>query len=467
VGGLAVAARLAAQRHEVTVLERSSNTGGVTVPLVKDGFTFSGGAGVLTLPAVYRDLFLKTGDSLEDTVDLVEVDPATRLVFDGVSVDLPNAARDATAQALDAGFGAGSGEAWNHLLARGGEMWDTVRKQFIEVPYAEGDPARPRSAGTRADWRTTVPWRSLRSLGRAFLPDPRLRAYLEHFAVESGGDGRRAPATVAVQPYLEQTFGLWYVRGGLHRISEALEERCRGLGVKIHTDTEVVGITRDGPNASVDGVRTADGGRFDTDLVVSGAAMQRPKLSPLGTERRGPTSVFALHLAVRDDGLDLPHRSHFFGTRRGEPTLTVYAPHDASLAPTGHRAVTVHVRVPRQGSGGRDWKADGVRDSYAQRLLDQLTERGLPLRDRLLWHESRSPADVEAAGGLPGGALGGAAFDGLRADLLRTPNRAAVPGLFHVGESAHPGGGLMRVGMSAALVAEEIGRAKKKPKKSS
>ena len=48
------------------------------------------GPSTLTLPAVYRDLFLKTGRSLEESVDLQEVDPAFDYHFpDGTSLTLP------------------------------------------------------------------------------------------------------------------------------------------------------------------------------------------------------------------------------------------------------------------------------------------------------------------------------------------------------------------------------------------
>ncbi len=48
---------------------------------------------------------------------------------------------------------------------------------------------------------------------------------------------------------------------------------------------------------------------------------------------------------------------------------------------------------------------------------------------------------------------------GARSAFLRAANRSPVPGLFCVGGSAHPGGGLPLVGPSARIVAEQIGPA--------
>ncbi|MFI1579334.1 phytoene desaturase family protein [Embleya sp. NPDC020630] len=486
IGGLAVAARLATLRHEVTICERSSSTGGASGSIVRDGFTFTTGPGLLTLPAVYRDLFLKTGAAIEDVVDLVPLASPTRESFAATTgartvVDLPNASRSGTHDAFETGFGAGAGDDWQRLLHRAGEMWGVTRKSFIEAPLL-ADPARRaerlRSAGSgRADLRVTAPWRSLRSLGRATLSDPRLRAHLERFAAEAGCHPGKAPATLATLPYLEETFGVWWVRGGLHRMTEALHARCLQRKVKVRTDTEVVAIEREGDR--VGGVRLADGGRLAADIVITDLPTDPHAaglLSGPGAAgaRRVPaaSATLELHLALRGHTPGTPHRTYLFADDPGrepdalfarrpappnDPTVCVLAPDDSTLAPEGHSAWTVQLRVPPHGIV--DWASAAVRDAYPTTLLDLMARRGLDVRDRVLWSELRTPADVAAATGAPGGAVPGAGADGPRSAPRRVPNRSAVPGLFSVGASAHPGGGLPRVGMSAALVAELIGRA--------
>ena len=83
-----------------------------------------------------------------------------------------------------------------------------------------------------------------------------------------------------------------------------------------------------------------------------------------------------------------------------------------------------------------------------------MADRGLDVRDRLLWWEIRTPADLERRTRSPGGAIYGTSSNGARAAFLRPANRSPVPGLFLVGGLAHPGGGIPLVGMSAAIVAE-------------
>ena len=69
---------------------------------------------------------------------------------------------------------------------------------------------------------------------------------------------------------------------------------------------------------------------------------------------------------------------------------------------------------------------------------------------------SDHPADFAARYRSPGGAIYGTSSNGRRAAFLRPGNRGAVRGLYLVGGSSHPGGGLPLVAMSARIVASMI-----------
>jgi phytoene dehydrogenase-like protein len=122
----------------------------------------------------------------------------------------------------------------------------------------------------------------------------------------------------------------------------------------------------------------------------------------------------------------------------------------------------VLVNAPRHdpaGPGGVDWTMPGLAEQYADRVLGVLAERGVDLRDRIRWRETRTPFDLQQATRAPGGSIYGTSSNGRSAAFLRPANASPVPGLFLVGGSAHPGGGLPLVGMSAEIVARLIGPA--------
>ncbi|WP_435970576.1 phytoene desaturase family protein [Streptomyces sp. Qhu_M48] len=454
LGAMAAAARLAVAGHRVTVYERGPTYGGAVGRFERDGFAFDTGPGLLHLPAVYRDLFVKTGrEPLEECVALTQVDPASRHVFaDGTRVDLPNASRAGTVAALDAALGAGAGARWGDFLVRAREAWDRTRRPLLEEPLP-ADPAPPAREPYPAlrPGLLRRPTTTLAQVGARELRDPRLAALLDAYAWSYGFDPATAPASAAVLPYMEQTFGSWYVGGGLRALADAVYERCLKRRVAFVFDTPVEDVLEKDGRAV--GVRLAGGETVEADHVVSGAPVpalyrdhvvawergdDRPRFQPLGTSR--VTVCLALRGAREADAV---HRAvvHAQGER---PTVTVLRPDDPALRPDpDHEAVTVTstVRTAQE----RDWR------SFAGRMVEAAGRVVPELRERLLWQHVRTPEDVRRDTGVaevPGPALAGAA-----GRLLPADNRSPLPGLWFAGGWSHPGGGLAHAGMSGALVA--------------
>jgi len=492
LGGLAAAARLGALGHQVTVCEQAATVGGKLGRYQRDGFSFDTGPSLLTLPAVYRDLFLKTGKPLEDVLELAPVDPVCHYRFaDGLELDIPNAAPHRAARAWDEALGDGAGADWTAFMAHAARVWDVTRGPFLEAPLAGARTLLSLSRNL-GDVRTVAPWLSLRGLGRRYLKHPQQRMFLDRYATYTGSDPRAAPAALASVPYVEQAFGAWYIPGGLYRLGEAVAQRARDLGVTIRTGTPVdrVLVTEN----HVDGVQLTDGERLAADVVVANADAQHLYRDLLpGTEgapgrkllRKATPSLsgFVLLLALRGRTPELRHHTvlfpadydaefdHVFGTgsQAGrpapvpDPAIYISAPDDPALRPDeAHEAWFVLVNAPRHDprdiGRGVDWDADGLAEKYADRILEVLAERGLEVRDRLLWRHIRTPADLERDTHSVGGSIYGSSSNGARAAFLRPANRSAVDGLFLVGGSSHPGGGLPLVGMSAAIVADLIGK---------
>lgn len=473
MGAMATAARLATAGHRVTVYERSASHGGSVGGFSREGFGFDTGPGLLHLPAVWRDFFVKTGkEPLERSVTLTQVDPSSRHVFaDGTAVSLPNASRGGVVAALDAALGDGSGERWGEFLGRARVAWERSRRPLLEEPQpATGTLSHedPYPALRRGLLRRGA--RTLGEAGDRELRDPRLAALLASYATVYGLDPRSAPASAAVLPYMEQTFGSWYVAGGIRALADAVHARCLARGVRFVLGCAVTGVeTRDGRAV---GLATAEG-TVEADAVVSGAPV--PSLyeeQVVGWERqdewphwqsRVRTGRVTVLLALRGGRpADTVHRTvvHADGTAEEwdavaagrvapRPTVTVLRPDDPLLRPDdAHEAVTLTATVPAVPAAGASWAEAGpaVAD-----LMVAAAERAVPgLRSRILWREVRTPDDIAAATGspvVPPPALAGAA-----GGLLPAANTSPLPGLYFAGGWAHPGGGLAHAGMSGALV---------------
>ncbi|MQY15268.1 Diapolycopene oxygenase [Streptomyces sp. RB5] len=481
LGAMAAAARLATAGHRVTVYERGDTYGGAVRSLTRDGFGFDTGPGLLRLPAVYRDLFVKTGRrALEDVVGMTALDPAVRHVFpDGTAVTLP-ASRGGVIRALDAGVAPGAGQEWADLVNRGRTVWDATRRPLLEEPLTgdwralAADPYPPVEVrGGLLRRRRTVRARTLEEVRREQLGDPRLGLMLTEEALSYGFDPLRAPAAAVVLPYLRQTFGSWYVNGGTRALATAVYERCLERRVEFVFGAAVTGlVTADGRAA---GVRLADGGTRAAAHVVAGVSPAA--LEALGGAAPGPTPQeeasgrvgmpgrVVVCLALRGGREpDAVHRTVVHGAAReaeaawvfrgglavDAPTVTVLRPDDPGRRPDGgHEAVTLSAVVPT----GEDWGKADVAGRFADAMV-RAAEAAVPgLGGRTLWREVRTPADTERETGAVGGGVPGPALAGAGGAYLTQGNTTALPGLYAVGGWSHPGGGLAHAGMSGALVA--------------
>lgn len=495
VGGLAAAARLASLGHDVTVLEQADTIGGKLATLEHDGFLFDTGPSLVTMPYVFTELFAETGAPLETVLELRRLDVACRYRFaDGTELDMPGRIEEIPA-ALDAALGSGAGAQWSRFLERSERVWDIARGPFLESPIDAAGIAT--LAANPLSLARVAPWRSLRGFGRQDLADDRLRALLDRYATYTGSDPRRAPSALATVPYAEQAYGSWYVQGGLWRLGAAIADRATELGARIRTGVSVTRILQDGTRVA--GVETADGERIAADIVVANADAQTVYGELLRSEgaRRAARdhakldpslSGFVLLLAL--DGLDgatvdhgeqAHHRVLFaedydaefdavfgVGTQSGSgpkrverPTIYISAPNDPETVPgPGSAAWFVLVNAPRHDpEHGVDWDAPGLAERYAASLLELMAERGVDVREHVRWMRIRTPADIERDTRSPGGSIYGTASNGARAAFLRPANRQPLEGLYLVGGSAHPGGGLPLVTLSAAIVAQLVGPA--------
>jgi phytoene desaturase len=480
MGAMAAAARLAVAGHRVAVYERTETYGGAVRRFERDGFSFDTGPGLLPVPAVHRDLFIKTGkEPLEDLVELVQVDPSSRHVFaDGTEVSLPNASRAGVVTALDDALGGGAGQRWGDFLIRAREAWDRTRRPLLEEPLwpnwsvlaaQEPYPAVPHKKLLRTRRAST-----LSEIGAWELRDERLTTLLESHALAYGLHPRTAPASAAVLPYMEHAFGTWYVRGGIRELARAVYERCVARRVEFVFGAEVTRVLEKDGRAA--GVELADGTTVDADHVVADVdparlraltdrpldedgdvradpEAPRPVRFTLLLALRGPREDGAVHRTVvhapdREAELDLLASPGGDDPRR--PTVTVLRPDDPALTPDGeHESVVVSAVL----SSEAGWEEERTVRSYTGFLLGAAESAVPGLRERLLWHEVRTPGDTESETGARSGAVPAPSLAAGRGRFLHPANTTRLPGLYRVGGWSHPGGGLAHAGMSGALVA--------------
>ena len=475
IGNLACAARLSIKGHSVTVLEASNSWAPDLGQVSYEDFVFDVGRTFLTLPAIFRDLFLKTGSQIEDHMELVEDNISTRFHFqDGATLVLPGVGIGASAAAVAEAFGHQAGTEWKSFMAHAGRMWSSMRQSIIEStpPNLAQLLSHPTSVSQLRDLSIH---KSYERFINGYFSDPHTVRLAQYFSTRVGSDPRSAPASLAIHPYLEQTFGIQHINGGVRRLADAIYQRCVSLGVAFHFSTTVTSVLRH--NSQFD-VSTSTGSHFTSEyVVIDSQSLDCSTMSVFdslqsSSQLHPSHSEFVLLIALSGKTPGIEHHNVWFGESLNQefgvinksaraiaedPDIYACVPNDRKMHPHDGEAWSIRVRASLHNpADGINWDNADIIAGASETVLATLARRGMDLRHRISWSEVRTPADFGRSSGNRTGALWGHAHRGRFSFLQRQPNVSTVPGLYILGVSAHPGPTLPFVAIGANIVAQEI-----------
>ncbi len=484
MGGLSCAIGLAARGAQVTVFEQNAHVGGKLNVWEQDGFTFDTGPHVLTMRWALDEVFASAGRTMDDLVSLVPLPTVCRYHFPGGETWDAPADPDDAARAV-AVFAPGEEEGFRRFLAYARQVSEATTGPFLRQDFG----ASVRGVPSPAQWRQLgaflrlKPWRTLRDVVQAHFHDPRLRAVFELYALYSGSHPARSSGIFATVADVQWRQGTFYVRGGLYTLALALRALAENRGIRIRTRTPVQEVLVKGGRAR--GVVTQSGERVFADAVVCNAdalsAIQtlvppaaRRRWTPARVNKIEPsTSAFLLLLGVRGDFPSLAHHNSFLAQDGNAEFASIFDDHrpaddptigvacqtvsDTSKAPPGCSNLFVMTNPPAlDANSGFDWQSQA--SVYRAKVLDKLERMGLTnLQNRILVEQMWTPLDLRARYGAYRGAIYGLSSNGWRQGFLRPPNVSPdVQGLYFVGGSTHPGGGLPLCALSGTNVAKKI-----------
>lgn len=479
VGGLTTALRLLRQGWQVTVLEKNARPGGRLGRIEHGGYRFDIGPTILLMPDVFHQLFADLGRKLEDYVEIHPLEPNYRLHYaDGSRIDsTPNLQRmlqelERVAPLDVAGY--------LRYLEDMNKRYRIARYDFIEQPMRSPfELLRHPSKIYKLYQLDTLG--SMYDDIKKYVKDERLRIALTFQSLYIGIGPFKAPAIYNVIGYMELSYsGVWYCKGGYHAVAEALVRLLEEMGGDLRLNAEVSEVLTDGKRAV--GVRLADGTEIAGDAVIVNADFPQAVKNLLPDHARGTyteqkldrmeqsCSTFMLYLGLNRDYRDGDvHNVYFSGDFAGnvdeifhrkvlpsDPSLYVHLPHliDDRVAPPGKTALYVLVPVPNL-TADIDWATE--KEAFKQRIYDKLEANGYPgLRDAIEFEAVYTPETWQAAFALQDGAAFGVAPTLLQSAYWRPSLKSdGAEGLYFVGASTHPGGGVPIV-MTAARILEDI-----------
>jgi 1-hydroxy-2-isopentenylcarotenoid 3,4-desaturase len=488
VAGLATAALLARDGHDVVIVEARDEVGGRAGSWEHDGFRFDTGPSWYLMPEVFEHWFRMLGTTTAEQLDLVQLDPAYRVYAEGHASPLDVPASVDEALDVFEQVERGARRRVRRYLDQARETYQLATRYFLYTTFEKLGPILDRPVRRRLGRLAGL---LLEPLGRRVdrtVRDLRLRQILGYPAVFLGASPKLAPSMYSLMSHLDLVDGVRYPMGGFARLVERMAALTREAGVEIRTGAPVRRIRVEGGAAT--GVELESGEVVAADVVVSAADLHHTETRLLDERQRtypeswwakrtpGPSAVL-LYLGVRGELPQLEHHTLLFAREwrrnfdqifgRGArvpdvPSLYVCKPSglDPSVAPDGHENVFVLVPLPADpglGRGGVDGAGDESVERLADRVIAQIADwAGIPdLAERIVVRRTVGPADFVAdLNSWRGTALGPAHTLGQSA-MFRAGNRSKkVRGLLYAGGSTIPGIGLPMCLISGELVVKRL-----------
>ena len=477
IGGLSTACLLAKSGYSVTVIEKNQQLGGRANVFEADGFRFDMGPSWYLMPDVFQHFFELMCTTVEDHLELTQLDPSYRIRFRGTAetIDMhSNLAEDIpTFERLEPG----SGKQLQSYLEQSKYQYDVAIRNFMYKNYDTIFDFMNRQ--TALEGRRLHVFEKMHNYVARYFKSDLVQKIMEYQLVFLGSSPYNTPALYNIMSHIDFNMGVFYPKGGIYAIIEALVKLAKQHGVTYRTQSPVAAIIT--ANKQATGVRLASGEEMYADIVVSNADIHHTEMHLLPADaqqhsekywakRTLAPSAFILYLGLKDKIPSLVHHNLAFAEdwRAGfaeifdkpkwptDPSYYVCAPSvtDPTVAPAGQENLFVLVPIaPNLSVSDIDTAA------YREKVLDLLEAdfNIANIRDRIVYERIYSSNDFAADYNALGGSALGLAHT-LKQTAIFRPNNVSkkLSNLYYVGGGTNPGIGMPICMISAELVYKRI-----------
>ena len=475
VGGMTAATHLAKQGVHVTVIEKNTRPGGRCDRLSREGHHFDTGPTLLVMPLLYEAEFAALGTSMHEMLDLQRVDPTYHLAFDDGSQLALTSDMKSMQEQLER-FEPGSFQGLLRYLDEGHRHYHLGIEKLVHPDFRKAsDFFKLSNLPLVQQVKPLV--KHYANMSRYF-DDPRLKAAFTFQDVYMGLSPFEAPATFSMMPYTELAHGVWYPKGGMYQVVEALASLAREAGVEFVLDAAVERINANG--SSTRGV-VVDGQLMEADAVLANADLPYVYQNLLPQDeharkldgKRYSCSVISFFWGLDKPYETLPPHTLFLASDYREnfnsiirdldlpanPSLYIHAPArlDPSMAPAGQDTLIGIVPVGHMSADGeQDWPA--LRNQAREHVFRRLRSLGInDLADHIKFEINFTPLSWRKRYNLAKGSTHGLCHNLSQLGYFRPDyQHPRYRNLFFTGASTRPGTGLPTAMVSGRQAARRI-----------
>ncbi len=480
LAGLSGAIYLRKRGFQVEVFEQNEQLGGKAGEIRANGFRFDTGPSLVTMPFVLEDLFREVGADRSALLPWLEIDPICRYFWpDGSQLDAVGDVE--RMQNLIEAFAPGEGAAFRRFLAYCKRIYDATADIFLTAPIHETTVwLRLQTLKKIFSLPRIDPFHTVDQSVRRFFRDPRLVQLFDRYATYNGSNPFQAPATLNIIAYVEFVLGAVYPHGGIYRLVSRLQQIAQELGVIIHAGQRVEKILYDdrhrvtGVQVGGDG-HAADAVLCNADVVqtyanlIEGFPRERRKLERLEPSLSGMVFLWS----VKKNHPMLAHHNIFFSADYRREFNQLFVEKTLPSDPTVYIAITSKTDPADAPPGEENWfvlinapyldntrPADsGAAAALRKAVFARLAQAGIDIAPYISHEQVIGPDDFYRLYGSNRGSIYGISSNSRQTAFRRPANRnKRLSGLYFAGGSAHPGGGIPLVVLSAKMAADLIAR---------
>ncbi|BCG49784.1 phytoene desaturase (plasmid) [Candidatus Profftella armatura (Diaphorina cf. continua)] len=477
IGGIALAIRLQTAGISTIILEKRDKPGGRAYVYKQDGFTFDAGPTVITDPNSIKLLFDLSKNRMENYVDLLPIKPFYRLHWKtGKILNYENNIKDLEKQIAK----------FNLNDIKGYRLFLEYSKEAFKEGYLS---FASKSFLTIKDMLFILPklikiqaWKSVYNIVSQFIENDYLKQAFSFNSLFIGGNPFSTSSIYTLIHALEYKWGVWFPRGGVGALINALIKLFQNLGGSIILNSEVISINAHENKANK--VYSKNGQIFNADIIASNADLINTYRNLLSQytfgkkkyinliKKKMSNSLFIIYFGLSKQYPHLAHHTIFFpsnykksienifGKNFSTNNISIYlhspSVTDLSLAPLGCSVFYALIPVPNLDNTSINWSEESVK--FKNIVFKYLEKYYIPnLRKRLITQRIFTPNDFQ---NVLGSYLGSAfSFAPLltQSAWFRPHNRDKnLTNLYFVGAGTHPGAGIPGVIASANITSEII-----------
>lgn len=460
VAGLAAAIRLSVAGYEVDVFEANAFVGGKINSRNYGQYRFDMGPSVFTAPEYVKDLYELCGEDFAN-FKYHKLDTSFHYFYPDGSNFVLSAEKNTLLKQLAEQFGEDEAVI-DKYLKKSASNYKHISPLFIESSLH-----RFRHLLNRKLFKALyhIPQykltKTMHEENKKTFRNPKTVQFFDRYATYNGSDPYQAPAMLNMIANLELNIGAFLPENGMVQITQSLYELAKKRGVNFHFNEKVEKIIVE--NKKITGIKTAKN-TYAADVCMSNMDVSLT-FEKLLSEQIQPTKVLAqeksssavvFYWGIKKEFAQLGVHNimfaedykaefeHIFKTKKlyHDPTIyiNITSKYIKSDAPEGGENWFVMVNAPTL--NGQDWAK--TIPELRQNLVNKINKTlNTNIEQYIETEDLMSPENIENWYSGKSGSIYGNASNNKYAAFYRHANFSKnIKGLYFVGVTVHPGGGI-------------------------